>query len=117
MEPDRMSEIYVARSSAIASRVLDGEIVIMSATDSTLFSLSEIATIIWQAADGCTPLSEIVRNHICTEFDVTPEDAYRDAESFVEDLASHGILRVSGQPIAADDAPGSVTGARSARTA
>lgn len=97
-----MKEIYIARSSAVASRVLDGEIVIMSATDSTLFSLSEVATVIWQAADGHTPLSEIVRGRICAEFDVTPDAAYRDAEAFIDDLARHGILRVSSQPIDSD---------------
>ncbi|HEX4076457.1 MAG TPA: PqqD family protein [Candidatus Acidoferrales bacterium] len=94
-----MKQLYIARSSAVASRVLDGEIVIMSATDSTLFSLSEIATIIWQAADGHTPLSEIVNGRICPEFDVAPDAAYRDAEAFIDDLARHGILRVSSEPI------------------
>jgi hypothetical protein len=94
-----MSEKYIARSSAVASRILGGEIVIMSATDSTLFSLSEVATVIWQAADGRTPLSEIVQHRICREFDVTPDAAYRDAEAFIEALARHGILRVSSRPI------------------
>lgn len=113
-----MSEIYIARSSAVASRVLDGEIVIMSATDSTLFSLSEVATVIWQAADGRTPLSEIVRRRICVEFEVAPEAAYRDAEAFVEDLASHGILRVSNQPIPADEPEiGIMAGSGSVRNA
>jgi Coenzyme PQQ synthesis protein D (PqqD) len=75
----------------------------MSATDSTLFSLSEVATVIWQAADGRTPLSEIVRGRICAEFDVTPDAAYRDAEAFIDDLARHGILRVSSAPISGVD--------------
>jgi Coenzyme PQQ synthesis protein D (PqqD) len=103
MEADRMNEIYIARSTAVASRVLDGEIVIMSAVDSTLFSLSEVATVIWQAADGRTPLSEIVRSRICAEFDVAPDAAYRDAEAFIDDLARHGILRVSSAPISRDE--------------
>jgi hypothetical protein len=94
-----MKELYIARSTAVASRVLDGEIVIMSATDSTLFSLSEVATIIWQAADGRTPLSEIVHGRICAEFDVAPDAAYRDAKAFIDDLVRHGILRVSSEPI------------------
>lgn len=113
-----MNEIYIARSRAVASRVLDGEIVIMSATDSTLFSLSEVATVIWQAADGRTPLSEIVGGRICAEFDVTPEAAYQDAEAFIEDLARHGILRVSSQPIDPDEtAVGITVGSSSERTA
>jgi Coenzyme PQQ synthesis protein D (PqqD) len=118
MEADRMKEIYIARSSAVASRVLDGEIVIMSATDSTLFSLSEVATVIWQAADGRTPLSEIVRSRICAEFDVAPDAAYRDAEAFVEDLARHGILHVSSEAIVADQpTTGIPVGSSTERTA
>jgi hypothetical protein len=113
-----MKELYIARSSAVASRVLDGEVVIMSATDSTLFSLSEVATIIWQAADGHTPLSEIVRGRICGEFDVAPEAAYRDAEAFIDDLARHGILRVSSEPIDSNEPSfGVTTGPGSMRTA
>jgi hypothetical protein len=95
-----MSEKYIARSSAIAARALGGEMIIMSAADSTLFSLNEVATVIWQAADGRTPLSEIVERHVCTEFDMQLDAAYRDAEAFVEELANHGILRVSDQPVA-----------------
>jgi hypothetical protein len=112
-----MNEIYIARSSAVASRVLDGEVVIMSATDSTLFNLSEVATIIWQAADGRTPLSEIVRGRVCAEFDIAPDAAYRDAEAFIDDLARHGILRVSSEPIDSDDqGVGIPVGSGSART-
>jgi hypothetical protein len=94
-----MKTSYIARSSAVASRILDGEMVIMSAVDSTLFSLNEVATVIWQAADGCTPLSEIVSLRICAEFDASPHEARADAEAFVEELARHGILLVSDRPI------------------
>ena len=41
-----MSEKYIIRSSAVAARELAGEMVIMSAADSTLFSLNETATLI-----------------------------------------------------------------------
>lgn len=94
-----MSEKYIARSRAVAARLLDGEMIIMSAADSTLFTLSDVATIIWQCADGRTPLSSIVRNRICHEFEVAPESAYRDAEAFTEQLASHGILLISNEPL------------------
>ncbi len=94
-----MSEKYIARSPAVAARRFADEMIVMSAADSTLFNLSEVAAVIWQAADGQTPLSEIVRDQICVAFDVAPDEAYRDAEAFVEDLASHGILHVSASPI------------------
>jgi hypothetical protein len=93
-----MAEKYIMRSSAIAARMLGGEMMIMSATDSTFFTLDEVATAIWQAADGQTPLSEIVARRVCGEFDVSQETAEQDAEQFVEELASHGILLLSNQP-------------------
>ncbi len=94
-----MSQVYIARTTAVAARVLDGEMMIMSARDSTLFTLNPIGTIIWQSADGKTTLQEIVERKVCAEFDVEPTEAMKDAESFVTDLASHGILLVSETPI------------------
>lgn len=93
----RMKEKYISRSTAIAARQLGGEMMIMSAVDSTFFTLDEVATVIWQAADGKTPLSEISRR-ISEEYDVSPAQAQRDAEQFVDDLAKHGILLVSDAP-------------------
>ena len=92
---------YVARSTAIASRALGDETMVMSATDSTLFTLDEVASVIWEAADGVTPLDEIVDNKVCSKYDIAPEIALRDAEALVENLAAHGILLLSDQPLAA----------------
>ena len=94
-----MNNVYVARASEIAARMLGGEMMIMSARDSTLFSLNETASAIWQAADGRTPLAEIVESAVCSEYEVATEEALRDAEELVRDLAAHGILRVSDRPI------------------
>jgi hypothetical protein len=93
-----MAEKYIARSKAIAARMLGGEMMVMSAADSTFFTLNEVASAIWQAADGRTPLSEIVAGKICPEFDVDREHAQRGAERFVDELSQHGILLVSDQP-------------------
>ncbi len=94
-----MSETYIARSSAIAARMLAGEMMVMNPADSTFFTLNDAATAIWQAADGRTPLREIVRQTVCEQFDVEPEQAQADAEQFVADLSTHGILLVSDRPI------------------
>jgi len=95
-----MSAVYIARATSVAARALDGEMMIMSAKDSTLFTLNPVGTAIWQAADGKTPLADIVQQKICAEFDVEPAEALQDAENFVGDLANHGILLVSDEPIA-----------------
>jgi len=99
-----MSRLYVSRNPKVAARALDGEMMIMSGRDSTLFTLNRTATIIWQAADGATPLDEIVERKICPEFEVEPAQALQDAEILARELAGHGILDVSDAPIAKDNA-------------
>ena len=94
-----MTQKYIARSTEIAARELGGEMIIMSAADSSLYTLNEQATAIWEAADGVTPLSELAERVLCSKFEVDAETARRDAESFVTELAAHGILVVSDQPI------------------
>jgi hypothetical protein len=92
-------KFYVARSLRIAARKLGDEMLVMAAQGSTLFTLNPTATILWQAADGITALDEIVERHICSEFDVELEQAMRDAEALAHELAGHGILLISEEPI------------------
>jgi hypothetical protein len=99
------NKLYVARSSRIAARKLGEEMLVMSGQDSTLFTLNPTATLLWQAADGVTALDEIVERRICSQFEVEPEEALRDAVALAQDLAGHGILLLSEQPIAQPKAP------------
>jgi hypothetical protein len=94
-----MSRLYVARDPRVAARSLDGEMMIMSGRDSTLFTLNKTATILWQAADGITPLDEIVDRKICPDFEVERLVALEDAEALARGLAAHEILKISDQPI------------------
>jgi Coenzyme PQQ synthesis protein D (PqqD) len=95
-----MKDCYVARSRTVAARQLGEEMVIMSASDSTLFNLNPVATLIWQAADGRTLLTKIVEERICVAYEVEPGEALRDAQEFVAALASHGILLLGDSPLA-----------------
>src|SRR6202162_3953471 len=105
-----MAEKYIARSSAIAARMLGGEMMVISASDSTFCTLNEVASTIWQAADGRTPLSAIVDGKVCKEFDVDREQAQRGADRFVDELSQHGILLVSDQPLMETDSSTSLEG-------
>jgi len=98
------AEMYLTQSSDIAARTLGEDTVIMSTLDSTVFMLNSVGTAIWNAADGATPLSRIVRERVCGEFDVSDEQAMTDATEFVDELAKHGILRVSGAPVSPQEA-------------
>lgn len=94
-------KLYPARSTQIAARKLGDEMMIISAVDSTLFTLNETATIVWEAADGSFSLDEIVATKICLRFDVGLGDALQDAEECVRKLADHGLLFLAKEPLAA----------------
>ncbi len=102
-------KLYLARSPRIAARMLGEEMLVMAGQGSTLFTLNPTATILWQAADGVTPLDQIVESKICSEFEVQPEEAIRDAEALAADLAKHGILLLSPEPIAQVNSSSPVT--------
>jgi len=93
-----MTQKYMARSPAIAWRRLDDEVIVMRAKDSTLLTLNDTAGLLFESADGRTPLDEIVRDRICREFDVDFETALADACAVSEELAREGIVTVLGQP-------------------
>ncbi len=95
-----MNPIYIARAPEVAARMLGDEMMIMSARTSELFSLNATASAIWQAADGRTPLADIVEGTLCAGYEVTTEEALRDAVELVQNLSAHGILQISDQPIA-----------------
>lgn len=97
--------LYIARNPRVAARVLDGEVMIMAGRDSKLFSLNKTATILWQAADGVTPLEEIVDKHIAPHFDVESAQALSDAEDLARQLARHEIMQVSEHPIPLSTVP------------
>jgi len=94
-----MSRLYVARNPKVATRGLGDETMIMSGRDSTLFTLNQTATILWQSADGQTPLDEIVEKRICAQFEVEPAQALEDAEALARELARHEILQIAQEPI------------------
>jgi hypothetical protein len=96
-----MSTLYVARNPRVAARMLDGEMMIMPGRDSSLFTLNPTATILWQSADGLTPLERIVEQRICGEFEVEAGQALQDAEALVRELASREIMQISEEPILA----------------
>jgi Coenzyme PQQ synthesis protein D (PqqD) len=97
------AETYIAQSPDIACSTLGDDTIIMSTRDSTVFVLNSVGTAIWQGADGATPLSHIVDEKVCAEFDVAGDEAMADAKEFVDELVRHGILSVSSVPVSPNE--------------
>ena len=91
--------VFVVRGARLAARKVGGEMVILSAEDSSLFVLNEVGTTIWEAADGRRSIEAIV-DAVCFEYDVDPDTAQRDVEEFVQTLAAAGVLSTSDQAVA-----------------
>lgn len=92
---------YARRASRVAARRLGDDVVIMSIDNTAfIFSLNKVAGFIWEAADGITPLDEIVER-ICSRFEVARDQALSDAQDLIDRLAQHGILHMSETPITA----------------
>jgi hypothetical protein len=89
----------------VAARMVGDEMMIMSGRDSTLFALNATAAVLWEAADGRTPLEEIVARHICARYDVDPATALGDAEEVLGQLADHGLVAISDTPLSTGDTP------------
>ena len=92
-------ELYLAPGAGLAARALGGEMVVMVADAARLLTLNESASLLFQAADGRTPLRAIVADRICGEFEVNFERAYADALRCVEGLAAAGVLRTGPAPL------------------
>jgi hypothetical protein len=89
-----MAEAYLTQSPRTAWRIYDGEAVVLCPDDSTLNTLNAVGTLIWESADGKTPVSAIVAR-ICKEFDVDAERAERDTQAFIAKLDARGFVIVS----------------------
>jgi hypothetical protein len=93
-----MNGIVVTRGERLAARRVGGEVVILSADDSSLYVLNELGSLLWEAADGHTPLGQIVETVVCPEFEIDADTALGDALEFLEQLAAFGIVSLAPEP-------------------
>jgi hypothetical protein len=89
---------YVARAATVAARKIGGEMVILSAEDSSVFVLNEVGTAIWEAVDGRTPIDAIAEA-VSLEYEVDAATARADVQAFVAALAAAGVLATSDEAV------------------
>lgn len=81
----------IQRQKEVAWRMIDGEAVIITPADSTMHSLNDVGTRIWELITGNRTLREVA-DVIQTEFDVEADRAQKDTIWFAECLAKKGLV-------------------------
>jgi len=79
-----------------ASRIIDGEAVIVIPGKGIVNILNKVGTRTWELLDGKKGLRDIA-DIISDEFEVTPQEAIRDIKEFVNDLLEKGMVVLSGE--------------------
>ena len=81
------------RSEDVVWRMIDDEVVILTADGREIHTLNKVGSIIWELADGTRSIIEIVRS-IYERFDVDFEVAKVDVLEFVAQLVDKNLLHI-----------------------
>jgi hypothetical protein len=92
MEAERTIDSSYEIDSAVASRVVDGETVIVNLESETYFGLNRVGSVIWDELQRRAPVSQIVAA-VTSHFDVSTELAEADVRTLIRDLEAAGLLR------------------------
>lgn len=84
---------YPCRSDEVVWRVIDGEVVILTADGHEIHKLNKVGSAIWELADGTRNIKEI-ESVICERFDVSFEVAHADVQEFANQLVVKKILQI-----------------------
>jgi hypothetical protein len=85
----------IRRSRRTASRIVEGEAVVLTPVDGCILTLNATATRIWERLEAPATLGELVEL-LRTEFDVEAAQARDDAARFVDALLKRGMLEMDG---------------------
>ena len=96
-------EKYISKDEATASRIIEEEAVIVIPEISEVNTLNNVATRIWELADGSKKISEII-NSIQNEYNAKPAQVKNDSLEFINKLIAEKMLVISDQPAVRVDA-------------
>lgn len=82
--------------SVVFTDLEDGSAVLLDLDSKFYYSLNETGCLMWQVFDGqpAIPVENLVER-LTGEYNVTEEDARRDIEEFIGNLAKEGLIEVS----------------------
>lgn len=88
---------YPAQNPDTPARTVEGEAIVITPEDSTLHTLNETATFIWDRADGTRTLEAITQEMLET-YEVEEQILRTDAQEFVTLAVEKGLMIIHDQP-------------------
>ena len=88
---------YPLKSPLVASRLIDGEAVIIIPQDNEVKVLNEVGSRIWELLDGQRDMINLSAL-IAGEFDVSPDQALEDITEFIADLWGRKMVVLHDRP-------------------
>lgn len=85
---------YINRSQRAAYRVIDNEAMVVTPGSNKLYVFNLVGSRIWEMANGEIGIREMAKA-ICEEFNVTYEQALKDAIEFAEEISRKGLLEIN----------------------
>lgn len=86
-----IQERVPVKSDKVASRIIDGEAVIIMLERQESVVLNNVGSRIWEIMDGQKDLNELA-SILTSEFDTTYQQALKDLVEFIEDIATRGMV-------------------------
>ncbi len=102
MSGEHMTTGCLTKDKKLVTRSIGGETLIVPVKSGVadlecIYALNEMGSRIWELLDERTPVKKIVEK-ICSEYDVTPEQATQDISELLSSLEAAGLVRGAGQP-------------------
>ena len=88
---------YPLKSQHTASRIIEGEAVIVIPQEGLARILNQVGSRIWELMDGGRTVADIVEI-ISREFEVSPEEAREDILDFLRELENKKMVLISDEP-------------------
>ena len=90
-----LAKKYPLLHPQVATRIIDGEAVIVLPKSGQVKVLNEVGSRIWELIDGTRSVGEITEI-VVAEYDVTTDQAERDVEEFIQELIEGDMLVLAG---------------------
>ena len=85
---------YPKKSEDTASRILDGEAVVVLPLESMVYTFDPVGTRIWELIDGFKKIANIA-NDIQKEYEVGSDVAEQDTIDFINELVAKKMLMLN----------------------